>query len=80
MSTLPYDCQIGKNPVPGHLGVQLPATLAPPVLVDQLLLIIEGSKNSDERRDTTSTWTESENTDFLLKKTQHRHPSPFASP
>ena len=34
---------IATVPVPSHLGVKLPATLAPPALDDQQLLAIEGS-------------------------------------
>ena len=37
---------IGKNPVPSHLGVKLPATPAPRgALDDEELFIVEGSKN-----------------------------------
>ena len=37
---------IGKDPVPSHLGVKLPATPAPRgALDDEELFIVEGSKN-----------------------------------
>ena len=36
---------IGKLPVPSHLGLKLPATPAPPALVDQQLLVIKGPRN-----------------------------------